>query len=300
MNANSKLKEAVKERLSPDERWQLSRIIENLLRRKINDFPKRKVTEEETRYPSDFPSMRAFMETFFARHYFQVQDSLIDYITSDDFINIYNSGRLNILDIGSGPAVASLAIIDMLKCAIECSGQKHHLKKLENAQINIVLNDIVKVSLGTGKELLKSYFISGKCNLSNKAILLLDKEFPSNINQLKRIASNYGNFDLVILSYVIIPLSEEDNIRKIACSIKEVESICRENGKILIIQDRFRQKFMNKLTNAIGKEYKKEELTQQVYSPDNSNEYHKYKYLSCLFSPKERVSEKNNIEVFTR
>lgn len=213
---SSKLRETVEAKLCPDGQWQLSRLVESLLRRKINSLPKRKVTEEETRYPLDFAGMRAFLETFFARHYFQVQNSLLDYMTSGEFVNLYKSGRLNILDIGSGPAVSSLAIINMLNEIIGCIEDKYSFRRLDKVHVNIVLNDIVKVCLGTGKELLQSYFKSLRCDLSKKMILPLDKEFPSNIKQLGRIASNYSKFDLVILSYVIIPLSEEDNMGTIA------------------------------------------------------------------------------------
>lgn len=299
MNINSKLKEAVKERLCPDEQWKFSQLVESLLKRKINNLPERNVTDEETRYPLDFAGMRTFLEKFFARHYFQVQNSLLDYVTSDDFTDRYNSGKLNILDIGSGPAIASLAVIDMLNNIFGYTENVNPLRKLDNIHTNIVLNDAVKVCLGTRKELLQAYFKSTRCDLSKKTILQSDKEFPSNIKQLKRIANNYGKFDLVILSYVIIPLSEQDNIEIIADAIRDAESFSNRNGRILILQDRFRKNLVDRLTKAIGREYKKEELIQQVYSPDNSNEYHKYEYFSCLFSPEENHIEKS-LEPVTR
>ena len=54
------------------------------------------------------------LETFFTRHLFQLQRSLAEYIASPDLQKTLRFGPLRLLDIGSGPALASLAILDLI------------------------------------------------------------------------------------------------------------------------------------------------------------------------------------------
>ena len=78
---NSLLKE-----LQPDGIWQLSDFIKSILRRQISCLPKGDVSEDETRYPERPAAMRAFLIKFFGRHFLQTQNSLVEYMTSQDFL----------------------------------------------------------------------------------------------------------------------------------------------------------------------------------------------------------------------
>ncbi len=69
MKAN-KLKDVVLKSLCPDGIWRLSGVIESLLQRQLNRLPKKRVSEEESRYPTTPAGMREFLDGFFARHYF--------------------------------------------------------------------------------------------------------------------------------------------------------------------------------------------------------------------------------------
>ncbi len=120
---NITLKDQLLQEFRPNGIWQLSDITKSILRRQISHLPQSRVTEDETRYPESPEAMKAFLIKFFARHYLQTQNSLIEYFTSQDFHNIIRLGHLRILDIGSGPAVASLAITDMLASLVK------HLKR---------------------------------------------------------------------------------------------------------------------------------------------------------------------------
>jgi hypothetical protein len=75
--------------LCPEGTWQLSAPLRSLLDREIVRLPNKGVSEDETRYPIDAAGMRAFLSTFFTRHLFQLQNSLLDYLASGDF-----SGRI--------------------------------------------------------------------------------------------------------------------------------------------------------------------------------------------------------------
>ena len=102
--------------------------------------------------------MRAFLNKFFARHYFQVQDSLVDYMTSEDFHALLDTQELRILDIGSGPAVASLAISDMVACILDNLRQTNQQVKGRKVRISYVLNvEDLKKSVKVLDEALKVY-----------------------------------------------------------------------------------------------------------------------------------------------
>src|SRR3972149_4995357 len=98
----------IKSELCPGGIWQLSDRVKNVLRRQIERLPNRSVSEEEVMYPNPAAGMRAFLEVFFSRHYFQVQNSLLAYVESEDFDSIFDEGEIRILDIGCGPAVGVL------------------------------------------------------------------------------------------------------------------------------------------------------------------------------------------------
>ena len=106
----------IKAILAPDGCWQIQEDILGILQQEMNCLPNKKsVSEQQCRYPETPAAMRAFLEKFFVRHFFQVQDSLL---TGDVFKIIRNifdtSGPVTILDIGAGPAVASLGLLKIL------------------------------------------------------------------------------------------------------------------------------------------------------------------------------------------
>ncbi len=99
--------ESVCMELYPDGVYELSGLVKSALDQEIACMPKREVSEHDTRYPTDAASMRAFLEVFFTRHLFQLQNSLMDYAASADFNRAIRSGPFRILDIGSGSAVTN-------------------------------------------------------------------------------------------------------------------------------------------------------------------------------------------------
>jgi ribosomal protein RSM22 (predicted rRNA methylase) len=116
---DNRLRDFIQNKLCPDGEWKLSDYMRSVLERQISRLPKAIVSEDETRYPTTPAGMRAFLDVFFTRHYFQVQDSLLEYMISDEFMDSLATGALQILDVGCGPAVASLAITDILGYILE-------------------------------------------------------------------------------------------------------------------------------------------------------------------------------------
>ena len=147
---NSTLQELIGEELCPNGIWQLTEVMKSVLLHEILRLPEGKVSETGTRYPQSPAEMRTFLVKFFTRHYFQVQNSLLRFILSEDFADIVSSGRLRILDVGSGPAVASLAITDLLSYMLDQHVELTEWPKGKAVKLTYVLNDVSSTCLGTG------------------------------------------------------------------------------------------------------------------------------------------------------
>jgi len=294
---NETLQDLVREKLCPEGVWELSDTMKLVLSHHTSRLPKRQVTEIETRYPVCAASMRAFLEVFFTRHYFQIQNSLITYMASQEFLDILMRGHMRILDIGSGPAVASLAITDILSCILEYLGHSGGQPRGKAVEVIYVLNDTSGICLGNGLGMLRDYLrVSRKhsggaiCN----RMISIQGAFPGNINQLRRIACNLGPYDIATFSYVVVPLNEDSGLHSIAEGLLKVEELCNRTGRILILQDRFNVSLMRQLGKAIDVSSQKEELTQQVYPSRNANETYSYSYYNCLYSPNREMTAKQN------
>ncbi len=285
---NETLKNLIIEELCPDGVWQLTDVVKSVLKRQILQLPQRKVSEDETRYPTTPSSMRAFLDVFFARHFLQIQNSLINYIVSLDFLDIVSSGSIQILDIGSGPAVASLAITELLSCIIDYLVHIGKYPKHRSLKITYVLNDTATICLGTGRHMLSHYFKIKNAHqgrIVNGQTMSINNAFPDNMRQLQRIKNNIGAFDIITFSYVVIPLNEDNGFNNLISGLLSIEEFCSRNGVILILQDRFRESLIRRIGKAIGVSTHKEEMAQQIYPDRNTSETHEYSYYSCLYNP---------------
>jgi len=294
---NETLQNFVLRELCPDGVWQLSDVVKSLLTYQISRLPKGEVSEDETRYPQSLTGMRAFLSKFFARHYFQTQNSLFNYMTSQDFFDVFRHGHLRILDVGSGPAVASLAITNVLLCVLE------HLKgigkwpKGKIVKVEYVLNDTSGICLGTGQHILSDYFrITGRNNtgIIHSRTTRIQKAFPDNMNQLRRIAHNLGPYDIVTFCYVVSPLNEDKGFDGLVNGLLDIERLCNIDGRILILQDRFQAGLVRRMSTTIGVSSRKEESTQQVYPSKNTDETYTYTYYRCLYAPSKEMTIKQS------
>jgi hypothetical protein len=290
---SNRLYEKVAEELCPNGNWQLSDTMGKLLSLQINKLPRSNVPEEEVRYPTNPAAMRAFLDTFFARHYFQVQNCLLDYLTSEDFIERLGTKNLSILDIGAGPAVASLAITDVVARVIRQLSGLGQISNSEIVKTKYILNDTANICLGTGQELIRNYFRMSppeESKLFHAGTFTVGKEFPASVSQIRRICRNLGFYSIVVLSYVVNPLSEEQGFANTIRGLKEVEMMCNPAGRVLIVQDRFSESVIKKVARLMGESCQKDVLAQFVYSSKNSNDSYTYQYYYCLFEPSGRAS----------
>lgn len=274
--------------LCPEGTWHLTNVIKTILRLHISRLPKNKVSENETRYPQSPAGMRAFLIKFFTRHYLQTQNSLVTYMTSEDFINIVKSGHLRILDVGSGPAVASIAITDTLSYILKNLKERGEWPKGKIVNVDYIVNDTSSICLGTGKHIIADYFrISRRSNngVSLNHIIDVQKSFPENFSQLQRIKSKAGSYNIVIFSYIANVLVEKKGFTSLVNGILGSEKLCCQNGRIFILQDKFQEALIKRVSKAIGIFYNTEESTQEVYPNRDTNETYTYSYYSCLYDP---------------
>jgi len=220
--------------------------------------------------------MRAFLVKFFTRHYFQTQHSLFNYMTSNEFPNLLASGKLQILDIGCGPAVASLAITEMLAFILKYLRDTGEWQSGRTLKVTYVLNDTSNICLATGQEMLNNYFRFGhRDNLFSihSRIFTVEKAFPRNMIQLRRISCNIGRYDITNFCYFAESYAEKVGFQKLVNGLLEIEKLCNLAGKILILIDRFNEMFTRRLAKALGASSKKQVLTQYVYPRRNVGEH---------------------------
>lgn len=281
----------------PNGIWQLSDLIKSILRRQISCLPKGNVSEDETRYPKSPVAMRAFLIKFFCRHYFQIQNSLFKYITSQDFYNIIRLGHLRIFDVGSGPAVTPLAITDMLNCYIKCLEKTGEWPKGKRVKVDYILNDTCSLCLGTGKHMLAKYFQNNNCHrrIIRGQTISIQKDFPDNLSQLQRIWLNIGKYDVVTFSYVINAMNEEKGFKNLVLGLFNIENLCNYSGRILILQDRFQARFIKKISRALGISYNIEKTVQQIYPKRNMCDFFTYLHFCCLYIPTQKITMRQHV-----
>jgi hypothetical protein len=291
------MKQLMLEELRPNGVWQLPDDVKSVLKRQISRLPKEAVEENEDRYPERPAAMRAFLVKFFARHYLQTQNSLIEYISSQDFYNIIRLGHLRILDVGCGPAVASLAITDMLSCLIRHLKNAGEWPRWKKVKVDYVLNDTSSVCLGTGKGMLTDYFKANSRRnrrVSCGQVISIQKGFPDNLKQLQRVRFNLGKYDIAIFSYVASTISEERGFENLVLGLFSIEKLCNYSGRILILKDRFSVKFVQRLSEAIGVSSNFEQSVQQIYPKRNMSETFPYWYYSHLYIPTKKMMIRQN------
>jgi ribosomal protein RSM22 (predicted rRNA methylase) len=291
---SSRLRNFVQNELCPNGEWKLSDYMKSALERQMSRLPEATVSEIETRYPTTLAGMRAFLDFFFTRHYFQVQDSLLDYMVSDEFMDSLASGKLQILDVGCGPAVASLAITDMLGYILKYIGYMGGLPKVRFLNITYVLNDMSGICLGTGQRMLTDYFrVCRAYNMKPRTICIQDP-FPSNAKQLRRIRNNLGLYNMAVFSYVVVPVSEEEGFDDFVNGLWSIEEFSSADGRILILQDKFQTALVRRISRAIGVSAHKAKLTQAIYPRRNANESYTYSYYRYLYTPGNRMIVRNS------
>ena len=279
MDYDSDRAEAIRKLVAPDDIWTLGKAAQKLLMDLLRRLPKKDVSEEERRYPTSSEGLRVFLDGFFDRHFFQVQDSLIQYFASPAFESVIQRGVLHVADVGGGPAVASLAIAELVAAALSVMRETGKPRGNGAIRIHYALNDTSEVCLNEGHVLLDKYHRIGDGQVSIGRVLRLSTPFPDSITQFRRVARMTAPYDICCLGYVLIPLSEQIGIDKTAESIRPLSQTRNLNGgQLLLTQDKFREDLHRQVCRAVDVPAEVAELKQQVYDSENQNSEHTYTY----------------------
>ena len=276
---NEPLREEVGRKLAPNGVWTLRPDIADILHEQMAALPNgTNVGLQERRYPTTSVSMRSFLNAFFARHFFQVQDTILQPEAFARFCSSLRKGKINILDIGSGPAVASLAVLDLINAINDCGC-------MAEGNLRVVLNDTSAICLQTGQDMLSAFGrrVGGYRAISDP--ICVDVPFPDSLIQIRRVSSFVGRYDLCFISYVLKPFKEEMTHEEIGLRIKELLGYCAENGLCVILQDKFRESLIRHTGRVQGVSVHKAKLTQKVYDNENSNAEQLYTYFRATIMP---------------
>ncbi|MCE5187313.1 MAG: hypothetical protein LLF76_14435 [Planctomycetaceae bacterium] len=268
------IKEQVQDELRPNGVWQLSEAMEGILAKAIRRMPSGEVSTEERRYPTTHKGMRACLDSFFARHFFQAQEVILDHVSNDTFLSQMANGQLRILDIGSGSGASALGTIDILRSVADLSVTRKSIR------IDCVFNDACELCLSYSRQLTKQYFEAISSKILRGRIITVEKSFPASQAQLGRIARLTGSFDLILMSYVLSPLFDNYKNQELAGAFHGLGQLVNPNGLIVLIQDQFHKEQIRKAADMLKTSVRRHKHKQQIYSKENSNDIQDY----CFFS----------------
>jgi len=290
---------ATKDRLAPNSIWRLRGSTESLLRSTLDRLPGGKVSESEQRYPTTLQGVRAFLDSLFARHFFQVQDSLLAFVLHLVASQPMEHGTVCFADVGSGPAVASLALMDLLNCVQEIQ-EEHRAGRQRRIGISVALNDISEPCLNVGLDLLAAYSRAARSRLFLERIIPVSVPFPESNTQLRRIAQLTQPYDLCCLSYALAPLKDQSDCNAISQGISRLAEACRyANGRIVVIQDKFHESLLSQVCRNLGSVPQEVQIKQAVYDPQNQNTEHTYTFFRSIYPDSKKDEQAQNVEQVT-
>ncbi|MDD5063988.1 MAG: hypothetical protein PHQ35_04405 [Phycisphaerae bacterium] len=270
----------IREEIVPDNIWTLDDKLEEILKRQISSLPSPSSSSEaECTYPIDKPSLRGFLDRLFARHFFQIQNAILQQDTFERLVSAVQRRNITIADIGCGPAVASTAVLNIVS--------KVCCKLNKNICVNIALNDICIEALAVGRKMLETY-AKHLYGINRLNVLALDTPFPGSMVQLRRISRMLGPYDICFLPYVLDHVKEDYSYENICQQLELLAGLCKPTGFILNLQDKFRESFARRIGCLLKTSVNKLNLRQKVYDSTNSCDEYSYDYFRMAIFPNQK------------
>ena len=267
----------IREEIVPDDIWTLDDELEKILKRQIRLLPSLSNSSKyEYKYPEDKASLHGFLDRLFARHFFQVQNAILQQDTFERFVFAAQRRNITVADIGCGPAVASMAILNLVS-NVCCKLNK-------NIHVNIILNDISAEALAVGRKMLETY-AKHLYGISGLKVLALDTPFPDSMIQLRRISNMLDLYDICCLPYVLDLVKEDSSYENICQCLETLTGFCKPTGFILNLQDKFRESFARRIGHLLKASVNKLSLRQRIYDSTNSCDEYSYDYFRIVFFP---------------
>ena len=264
----------------PDDIWTLDNQLEKILKRQISSLPSSSNSSKyEYKYPEDKANLRGFLDRLFARHFFQVQNAILQQDTFERLVSAVQRRNITVADIGCGPAVASMAILNLVS-NVCC-------KLNRNIHVNIILNDISVEALAVGRKMLDTY-AKHLYGISGLKFLVLDTPFPDSMIQLRRISNMLDPYDICCLPYVLDLVKEDSSYENIRQRLEMLAGFCKPTGFILNLQDKFRESFARRIGHLLKASVNKLNLRQKIYDSTNSCDEYSYDYFRIAFFPDQK------------
>jgi hypothetical protein len=267
----------VREEIVPGDIWTLDDELEKILKQQISSLPSPSNSSgSEYKYPEDKASLRGFLDRLFARHFFQIQNAILQQDTFERLVSAVQRRNITVADIGCGPAVASTTILNIVS-NVCCKLNK-------SIYVNIVLNDISIEALAVGRKMLETY-AKHLYGISGLKILVLNAPFPGSMIQLRRISRMLDPYDVCCLPYVLDLVKENYSYENMCQRLETLAGLCKPTGFILNLHDKFRESFARCIGHLLNASVSKLSLRQRVYDSTNSCEEYSYDYFRIAFFP---------------
>ncbi|MGH2396792.1 MAG: small ribosomal subunit Rsm22 family protein [bacterium] len=201
-------------------------------------------------YMADDALRRGYVAYFLPVNLGKVQD-LLDELPSWDHVP---ASPVRVLDIGSGPGTAALAVLDWMR---------HQPSDLQRP-IEAIAGDQAKPALLDAEQLWKSYLQTTGASAARLRPVCTDLERGGHLNDLT--LGGRGWYDLIILANTLGELfcTSHDPVRRRAKFVQGLLDLLHENGTLMILEPAMRDASRNlhQLRNALL-----EERVCTVYSP---------------------------------
>jgi hypothetical protein len=274
----------VKNKVAPDGEFQLDERLATILRSEASRLSeKADLPEPEQRYPTTRAGVRWQLETFFARHVFQVQDTLLLPETFSRLEACCRRGSVRLADIGSGAGAASVAALDLIARIVGSS--QGSVSRRPNVVVDVVLNDVSTEAMATGIRLISAFAGQPGSRLRVNRAITLETPFPKSARQLRRLGGALGPYDFCFMSYALVPLKDDSPYDDIVTGLQETVRLGDSSDTCgVVLQDQFHESAIRRLAAKLGIPCSKATIRQKVYDPSNSNEEQTYTFYRCLLN----------------
>ena len=215
------------------------------------------------------------MDDLFARHLIQVQNSLLQEGLLAKLMEALKWGRVAILDTGSGPAVASLAVLDLL-------GVMLRICQMPPVSVEIALNDVSAVCLEAGERLVQAYLRRPGAPFRSVTVRSLGRGFPDSLAEIREFAVASGGLDVLLLSYVLVPLKRKMTHRSIQQAVDILLEHGSSSGLGLILQDKFNESLARTVGRNLQLSTRKASVRQAVDKEKLGREVQTYTYFETV------------------
>ena len=237
----------------------------------------------QKRYPTTPEGMASFLRSLYPRHFLQVMQSVSDVMREPSFRKVLGKDEFNIIDIGSGPAVASLAITDMV---IQQLPKSRMLKPLK---FNYILNDTSPLCLETAERMLDRYFLRQRTACKSRAVhaekgkvVCLTEPFPKSFDHIRNVCSEGFCYDFLCAGYLLAPVHGNLDLSRAAHCIASMKQFSHPSGgHFLMLQDKFHGDLARQVSYLVGSKLEKFSSRQRAYASTDTDAVRSYTCFRC-------------------